>query len=136
MIKNCYVYVISEAYTERLRGRCAVKIGLAVDPLRRVKELQTGNARRLWLNISIGPMSEKRAARFEKHLHKRFKKWRLVGEWFNPLIMSMLSHNIDDGRYDGDIQLFNSPPNPGEQREHQAQKDLDRICVMHAVKAQ
>lgn len=135
MIKNCYVYVISEAYTEKLRGLCAIKIGLAVDCKRRVKELQTGNARRLWLNISIGPMSEQRAARFEKLLHRRFKKWRLVGEWFNPEIMKMLCNNIDGRWYDGEIELFNSPPNPGEQAEYEAQKELDRSCVANAAKA-
>lgn len=136
MIKNCYVYVISEAYTEVLRGLCAVKIGLAVSPERRLRELQTGNARRLWLNISIGPMSEKKAARFERRLHRRFKKWRLVGEWFNPKVMPMLANNINGGWYDGEIRLYNSPLNPGEQREAKVQKDLDRVCAMNAARVQ
>ena len=73
MISNCYVYLIQEIYTKNIRGQCAVKIGLAVDPLRRVKELQTGNARRLHLLMKIGPISDKRAVAIERKLHKRFR---------------------------------------------------------------
>lgn len=107
MIKNCYVYFITEVYTNRLKGKPAVKIGLAVNVERRVKELQTGNARQLEAVLAIGPMSEKTAATLERHLHRRFKRLRLKGEWFEPDVVRRLQ-NLTNLSYDGDIEIFES----------------------------
>lgn len=106
MISNCYVYLITESYSDRLKGFCAVKIGLAVDPNRRIRELQTGNARRLELLMTIGPMSEKQAADTERKLHKRFERYRLVGEWFTPKAFRELRDKPKFLPEDLDIKLF------------------------------
>lgn len=132
MIKNCYVYLIQETYTQQVRGDCAVKIGLAVDPLRRVAELQTGNARRLRLFMKIGPLSEKRAAAIEKKLHRRFKEWRLVGEWFQPCVISKLQNNMQDIDYETDVEIFSPPTNEDAEIERLAEQSLDRQLLIEA----
>ena len=86
-------------------GKQAVKIGLAVNPKRRVKELQTGNARKLALILTIGPMSEKKAAHLEKFLHRKFKRLRLQGEWFEPDVVRRLQ-NLDNLEYEGEINIY------------------------------
>ena len=124
-MNNCYVYLIQETYTKTIRGECAVKIGLAVDPLRRVRELQTGNARRLHLFMKIGPMSDKHAVQTEKSLHKRVKKWRLVGEWFEPCVIKMMqSPNVIGLQVD--VEVFAPPINEDAAEEREAEIDLDR----------
>ena len=57
-----------------------IKIGFtADDPLRRLNQLQTGNASTLKLLGSI-----KGTAVEEKELHAELSEWRLQGEWFEP----------------------------------------------------
>ena len=130
---NKYIYFIQETYTNKLRGESAVKIGIAVDPLRRIRELQTGNARRLHLLMKIGPMSEKLAAATERKLHKRFKKWRLVGEWFEPCVIKMMQSHTNDIEYGTEIAVFLPLPNEDEIAELEAEVELDRKLVVLAV---
>ncbi len=132
MVENCYVYFIQETYTRTIRGECAVKIGLAVDPLRRVRELQTGNARRLHLLMKIGPMSDKRAAAIERKLHKRFKRWRLVGEWFEPRVIKMMEYNMSDLEYETEVEIFSPLENKQAVYETETQKNLDRKSIAEA----
>ena len=57
-----------------------IKIGIAVDPARRLRQLQTGNAHRLAvLRLIDSPVNAKR---MERALHRQFKEYRTSGEWF------------------------------------------------------
>lgn len=56
-----------------------IKIGKAVDQLARLKELQTASSKRLHI---LATMDGGRAQ--ESALHKRFKQYRLSGEWHEP----------------------------------------------------
>lgn len=58
----------------------AYKIGFSADPESRVKELQTGNDKIITL---LFEMERKDANFLEKHLHRKFRKHRLSGEWFS-----------------------------------------------------
>ncbi|MDH5651290.1 MAG: GIY-YIG nuclease family protein [Gammaproteobacteria bacterium] len=56
-----------------------IKIGFSKEPAKRIKELQTGNSRKLALMGWI----ETGDASLEKRLHKKFKSSRINGEWFS-----------------------------------------------------
>lgn len=85
--------ISSDHYEEKLREASAkvgmvyfirddvhgrIKIGTSLNPLGRLRELQTGNGVRLRL-MSISPGG--RSA--EQSYHKTFSDRRLVGEWFD-----------------------------------------------------
>lgn len=55
------------------------KIGRAMDPFKRLKEVQTGCAGELTV---YAVMPSRNPARLEQFLHRRFKHLRLQGEWF------------------------------------------------------
>lgn len=63
-----------------------IKIGAAVDVLRRLKVLQTGNVEVLSLlcDFEGGPEEERR-------LHRHFAAYHLRGEWFHPSV-ELLDH--------------------------------------------
>ena len=62
-----------------------IKIGLAIDAIARLAELQTGNHELLRL---IGTVGGGRVA--ERGLHRRFAEHRIRGEWFEaaPVILA------------------------------------------------
>ena len=62
-----------------------VKIGLAGDPERRVRELQTGNHRDLVIR-HIVPGDR----HVERQLHHRFRAARIKGEWFGRSYLAMI----------------------------------------------
>jgi hypothetical protein len=73
-----YVYFITtESQLEK--DEITVKIGFAVNPERRIKQLQTGNEHRL---VMLGKIPSVKYKELEKQLHKRFKNRRQRGEWF------------------------------------------------------
>lgn len=55
-----------------------VKIGYAVDPERRLRQLQTGSPHRLELRRTVCPATMAQ----EAELHRRFAAYRDHGEWF------------------------------------------------------
>ena len=57
-------------------GTHLVKIGIAKDPMRRLKELQTGQPMELRLLWSV-------AGNYENDLHVHFAAYRVRGEWFD-----------------------------------------------------
>lgn len=61
-----------------------VKIGLALNPVERVCELQVGSPDLLNLLGSIRCEDQRAAAAYERELHRRFAEDRLHGEWFSP----------------------------------------------------
>lgn len=66
-----YVYLID--------GGWAVKIGVAKDPAKRLRLLQTGSAEQLQLVAAIPGTAE-----LERELHELFSGDRVRGEWFVP----------------------------------------------------
>lgn len=68
-----FVYFIQAGYSG------PVKIGVAYDPVERMKELQVGNHQELRLvGIQLGTPSD------EKQLHGFFADLHIRGEWFRP----------------------------------------------------
>lgn len=57
----------------------AIKIGRSIDPLKRLRELQTASPIKLTL---LGMMDSEDST--ETELHNRFKRLRIMGEWFDP----------------------------------------------------
>lgn len=58
------------------------KIGVAKDPQRRLKALQTGNPKVLKLLATGYRRSTKTAFSVERQIHQGLKRQRLHGEWF------------------------------------------------------
>lgn len=75
-----YVYFIQKGYG-------SVKIGVADDPERRLRELQTGNHGALHLIAKLPCPSRAAAFAMERELHERFQSDRLNGEWFHKRIL-------------------------------------------------
>lgn len=69
----------ARVYAIRNRGNGCIKIGWAIDPKKRIKELATAHSERLDL---LGSVRGGRA--LEKALHYHFGDHRTNGEWFNP----------------------------------------------------
>ena len=62
-----------------------VKIGVAIDIKKRIKQLQTGNARKLFLLMKIEFSNGGPAYAAETDLHEMFKDKSKNGEWFRIL---------------------------------------------------
>ena len=67
------------------------KVGESNKPHQRVKNLQTGNPRRLYIYKIIECATKARAKAVENTIHKRFSKKRNSGEWF-----SISKEEVDD----------------------------------------
>lgn len=59
-----------------------VKIGIAENPEKRLKQLQTGNANKLTLEYIAEPEYNKPLL-IEKMIHKNLKSHKKQGEWFD-----------------------------------------------------
>ena len=66
----------AHTYLVAADGTHLVKIGIAKDPVRRLKELQTGQPMQLHLLWSV-------AGNYENDLHVHFAAYRVRGEWFD-----------------------------------------------------
>ena len=66
----------SHTYLLAADGTDLVKIGIAKDPMRRLRELQTGQPMDLHLLWSV-------AGNYENDLHVHFAAYRVRGEWFD-----------------------------------------------------
>ncbi len=73
-----YIYFIQCGHK-----RNPIKIGVAINVSRRLKELQTGNPYKLKILDIYECKSRSHAYDLEARLHKTFKKKRMEGEWFN-----------------------------------------------------
>ena len=76
MIKHLmYTYFIAE---NEDNDDFRVKIGFSKNPKKRIRELQTGNSRKLALMGWI----ECEGQSLETHIHKKYESYNLNGEWF------------------------------------------------------
>ena len=71
-----YTYFIIE---NEDNDNCRIKIGFSKNPENRIKNLQTGNSRKLALMGWI----ESEDQTLERHLHKKYESDNLNGEWFS-----------------------------------------------------
>lgn len=71
----CYVYVIS--------SDSAIKIGVTTNIQSRLASLQTANPEPLTVACAIRCVDESAAHALEKHLHNRYRAFKLKGEWFD-----------------------------------------------------
>lgn len=60
-----------------------VKIGIAASLPNRIKQLQTGNPRKLKAMYVIEADNQRNALKIESDLHNYFKEKRCIGEWFS-----------------------------------------------------
>lgn len=88
---EAYVYVISA-------GDDAVKVGLARDTLNRLKALQTGHYRKLFISHQVGFTTVDEAYAIERRAHRQLRAKRIEGEWFSVSAdeaMSAIEQAID-----------------------------------------
>lgn len=76
-----HLYIICHADGERPSG--PVKIGIGNNPRIRVRDMQTGNPRKLDLWTTFKLPHRMTAHSLEKHIHSCLADKRLMGEWFN-----------------------------------------------------
>lgn len=77
-MKKCYVYIIRSGDGVRQ----PVKIGMADDPKKRIKTLQTGNPNQLHLVMIIECNSRRHARLLESTLHNHLCGVNVLGEWY------------------------------------------------------
>jgi hypothetical protein len=98
-----------------------VKIGIAKDPDKRLRDLQVGCPGKL---LMIGMLPDNR----ERELHKRFAALRVRGEWFKPkgAVRSFIENCVPLR----DTQLIAHQPTTKQSQDLM----LDGICVHYKVK--
>ena len=67
-------------YLIQAGGGGPVKIGVAKDPQKRLRALQTAHSEKLYIRNLIPALHEN-----ERILHERLKEHQLMGEWFKPV---------------------------------------------------
>ena len=83
----CYVYLVGES------SEGPTKIGVAHNIPSRIKELQTGNPRKLKCYGARPFLTAEEAFAFEAELHKTFSGRRMIGEWFD-LSFKMIARKV------------------------------------------
>ncbi len=88
---GAFVYFISDESDH-------IKIGVAKDPLKRLGNMQVGNAQRLKLLYLIGAKDLDAATRIENMLHNMYSRYKIRGEWYS--IYQHMNHNSFYALYD------------------------------------
>lgn len=81
-----YVYFIKEIRHHHDPGNEYIKIGVSINPEKRLKMLQTANPRDLKIIIKLPIINKPQAYLAERVLHVKFRKGRVNGEWFRGTI--------------------------------------------------
>ena len=105
-----YVYFIREIVNKKKGKYGFIKIGIARNVANRLEALQTSNARELELLIAIPFKSRMQARHVEKKLHRRFRRFRVRGEWFDKRLKF-------EEFVRASVQIEDSTE-PGESKEH------------------
>ncbi len=77
-MNECYVYMIRNGSGSKR----PIKIGMANNPSKRIKELQTGNPEILHIVMTVKCNSRKHARLVEKTLHNQLCGVNILGEWY------------------------------------------------------
>ena len=73
----------AEAFLYCIQDGDLYKIGWAVDPVKRLAHLQTGNPRPMRLIATLQCKCAGQAQQRERYLHKTHRRHRVRGEWFS-----------------------------------------------------
>lgn len=79
MDKEVFLYFIRHGR----KKKAPIKIGITLDPERRLSELQIGTPTELVLVAAVPVGTEKMAKHIESSFHRAFKHQHLRGEWFH-----------------------------------------------------
>ena len=71
---------------------CTYKIGVAKDPRKRLKEIQTGNSSEL---LIVDMYQTENSFKIEKILHRRYSHLHKHGEWFSLSLIEQFNF-LDD----------------------------------------
>ena len=74
-----YVYLIQSG----TNSKSPIKIGMSKDPEARIKQLQTGNPKRLRIILIIKCTSTKHARNLESTMHQMLSSKNIINEWFD-----------------------------------------------------
>ncbi len=79
---TCHVYLVGFRSPDgRLSG--PVKVGITTDVEKRLKSIQTGSPRRLFLGAYLSTPNREIALAMESCFHEIFDAHRMSGEWFD-----------------------------------------------------
>jgi hypothetical protein len=79
------IYIMAySAHYEQGSYRGPFKVGIAKQPLDRIKDIQTGNPQPIEVIWVSKFMDRGMAYAAERFIHELLKKHRISGEWFNP----------------------------------------------------
>lgn len=73
-----------------------IKVGIADDPISRMKYLSTGCPYRITIEALLGPMDRYSAIATERSIHKHLKEFRCNGEWFKVSSQSEVFNSTID----------------------------------------
>ncbi len=94
-----FVYVIRAG----TGSKSPIKVGVADNVQKRLKQLQTGNPKQLFLVMHFECNDRAHAFRLEKTIHDILKGQRLFGEWFSVSrsnVMKLLNNLGDKSKID------------------------------------
>lgn len=86
-------------YFIRQGKRGPIKIGVATNPERRMRNLQTANDATLRLVEKVRFAGRAEALEVERQLHELCSDYRISGEWFNPLCLLHLADRIRSSKF-------------------------------------
>lgn len=106
-----------------------IKIGYAVDPVRRVSHLQSGTFEELKILASIPGSRQQEAA-----LHRKFAAARVRSEWFSPTasLLSLIAEVKTSGKLEIDSLVV---PRPVNQTTSPLLALIDAFCMRHSMSA-
>ena len=87
-MRETFVYVIAA------EGDNHIKIGIAYEPEKRLRQIQGGNPCFLYIARQWGPMSRQSAEAMEARLHHFFDAFRIRGEWFFSITPDQVSELV------------------------------------------
>jgi len=103
MLIKKYVYLIKD------NDNGFYKIGIARDPQKRLKELQTGNPNQLTI---IETFLSEYSNKVEKNLHRKYSYTKKEGEWFDLSIKEEVSFINDCKKIEESLFFLQNNNNP------------------------
>lgn len=97
-----FVYLIQSLESSKY------KIGVSNKPLKRLKQIQTGNAEEIRL---VTQYETSNYGQIEKYFHRKYEYLNTIGEWFNLTLEDELSFIDECERVDRNITYLRSAGN-------------------------